>query len=577
MLARITQETISDPYYSQNYSNVGDRFVAWYLRRVLLRSAVEARQEITDGADDKQIDAIVVDDENRRVLVIQGKFIDSGVVDAEPVREVLAAWIRLQDLDALQRDCNERLKERLESVRQALEDDYEVQFELLTTGDLTPAARDELAAFSARLEKDVSFPADVELVDSEVLETRLAEAEAKDLPALNHEIAIDPTSAMFIDMRGTRSVIAVVSLRECLRLPGITDGRLFRKNVRQSLGAGNKVNRALRSTIRGERVRDFFFYHNGITIICRRFSVNESRTLLRLEDLSVVNGCQSLTTIYSASQRIRALPEDEAQILFRFYEIPQRDLADRISVNTNSQSAVKPRDLRSNDRVMLSLKKAYEARYPNGFFVTQRGAQRPPDRDATKTVDCADLAKALMAWQCQRPNIAYNEKKLFDEYYKTLFRPDYDPASIYTLQTWMNHINDAWPNLALRDALKAGKSYARFHVLYAISSLIAYANGQGDKVPHPSATLGIAQHYAGEVLPLAVNCLNKAMESALTDAQTSGRVFSPQNWCKNRNSLQGEALVASTMIGMMPGIGAQAMIDKLLIPADQFGLRWSAD
>ncbi len=577
MLDRITRDITTDPYYAQNYANDGQRFVAWYLRRVLLRNPIETKQEITDGADDKQIDAIVVDDENRRVLVIQGKFIADGLVDAAPVREVLASWMQLQDLDTLQRNCNERLKERLEAVRQALDDEYEVEFELLTTGQLTSAARDELTAFTDQLAADSDFPAGLQLVDTEVMETRLAEAEARDLPEITHEVTLDPAKAMVIDMQGTRSVIAAISLKECLKFPGITDGRLFRRNVRQSLGTSNKVNRGLRITINGERVRDFFFYHNGITAICRKLTVSPDHTRLTLEDLSVVNGCQSLTTIYSASQRIRALPEDEAQILFRFYEIPQRDLADKISINTNSQSAVKPRDLRSNDRVMLSLKRAFEARYPDGFFITQRGTLRPPDKDKDKTVDSAELAKALMAWQCQRPNTAYNEKKLFDEYYKTLFRQDYDPASMYALQVWLNHLEKSWPNLALNDALKAGKSYVRFHVLFAISSLIAFANGQGDKVPHPSATLGIAQQHAIDLLPLAVNCVNKAMENAITEAQTAGRVFSPQNWCKNRSSVQSESLVASTMIGMLPGIGAQAMIDKLKIPPDRFGLRWSAD
>lgn len=577
MLVQIAREVSTDPYYGQNYTNDGQRFVAWYLRRILLRNPIETRQEITDGADDKQIDAIVVDDDQRKITVVQGKFICESTVDSEPLREVLAAWIRLQDLDALQRTCNERLRERLEAVRIALEDDYEVEFELLTTGELTSAAKDDLAAFAERLETDIGFPADLQLVDTEVLESRLAEAEARDLPALKHDIVIDPQKSMFIDLQGTRSVIAAISLRECLKLPGITDGRLFRKNVRQSLGTNNKVNRGLRTTITGERVRDFFFYHNGITAICRKFTVSEDRSLISLEDLSVVNGCQSLTTIYSASQRIRAIPEEEAQILFRFYEIPQRELADRISIYTNSQSAVKPRDLRSNDRVMMSLKRAYESRFPDGFFITQRGMQRPPDRNADRTVDCAELAKALMAWQCQRPNTAYNEKKLFDEDYRTLFRPDYDPVSILALQTWLNNIDKAWPNLALNDALKAGKSYVRFHVLHAISSLIAYASGQGDKVPHPSATLQIGQQSAGDILPLAVNCVNKAMESAITEAQAAGRVFSPQNWCKNRSSVQSEALVASTMIGMLPGIGAQAMIEKLKIPSTQFGLRWSAE
>jgi hypothetical protein len=226
---------------------------------------------------------------------------------------------------------------------------------------------------------------------------------------------------------------------------------------------------------------------------------------------------------------------------------------------------------------MLSLKRAFESVYPDGFFIAQRGAERPADRNADKTVDSAELGKALMAWQCQRPNNAYNEKRLFDENYKTIFRPDYDPSSVLALQTWMNAIERAWPNLHMNDALRAGKSYVRYHILFAVSCLIAYASGQGDKIPVPAATLHIAQQHSHEVLPLAANCVDQALTSAVNESQAAGRVFSPQNWCKNRASVQSESLVASTMIGMLRGMNGQAVIDKLQIPSQQFGLRWSAD
>jgi len=577
VLDKIRQEIAADPYYAQNYSNNGQRFVAWYLRRILLCSPTEAKQAITDGADDKQIDAILVDDDRQRILVVQGKFLGSETVDGEPLREVLAAWSRLRDLEMIQRDCNDRLKERLEAVRRALDDEYQLELELLTTGNLTHTAQGDLEAFSKQITEATDFPAAFQLVDSTVMETRLAEAEGKELPTIDHEINLESDKTMVTEMSGTRSVITAIPLRECLRIPGISDGRLFRKNVRQFLGSSNKVNRGLRDTLNGQRARDFFFYHNGITALCRQFSISDDQTKLHVEDLSVVNGCQSLATIYSASQRVRSLPSGEAYVLFRFYEIPQRELADRISIYTNSQSAVKPRDLRSNDRVMLSLKRSYENTYREGLFVTQRGTARPASRDIEKTVDAAELAKALMAWQCQRPNIAFNEKRLFDEYYKTLFKPDYSPVSILALQTWMNAIDKSWSNLTLNDALKAGRSYMRFHLLYAISTLIAHASGQGDKVPYPSATLIIARQYGDQILPLAVNCLNRALESALTEAQMADKVFSPQNWSKNRASVQGETLVASTMIGMLPGLGAQALLEKLKVPASEFGLRWSAE
>ena len=95
MLQRIQHEITADPYYSQNYANQGECFIAWYLRRILLLSPTEARQAVTDGADDKQIDAVVVDEEHQRILIIQGKFIGDSQVGAEPLREVLGAWTQL--------------------------------------------------------------------------------------------------------------------------------------------------------------------------------------------------------------------------------------------------------------------------------------------------------------------------------------------------------------------------------------------------------------------------------------------------------------------------------------------------
>ena len=77
---------------------------------------------------------------------------------------------------------------------------------------------------------------------------------------------------------------------------------------------------------------------------------------------------------------------------------------------------MKARDLRSNDRVMVGLKKAYETRFPDGMLLTKRGESPPASRAAEKVVDAATLAKMLMSWHCQRPNYAANEKKLFDEY-----------------------------------------------------------------------------------------------------------------------------------------------------------------
>src|SRR5262245_29267519 len=132
----------------------------------------ETKAEITDGADDKQIDAISVDDDSSTVYVIQGKFIGTDSVDAEPLREVLSSWIQLKDVVRLQETANNRLKQRLSEVSIALDDDYDVAFELITTGSLTPPARDDLATFQAQLARAEDFPGSIHVVDEDELKRR---------------------------------------------------------------------------------------------------------------------------------------------------------------------------------------------------------------------------------------------------------------------------------------------------------------------------------------------------------------------------------------------------------------------
>jgi hypothetical protein len=206
MYNRITAEIAADPFYKDNFPNDGQRFVAWYLHRVLMLDVHETRAAITDGQNDKQIDAIVVEDgEERRIRVMQGKFVKPESIDGE----VLAAWTRLKDLPKLQLECSGRLAERLETMRQALEDDYDVQFELLTTGSLTAAAMTDFEAFKQEMADSPELSAGLTLVDSELLETRLSEAEQRDLPELTTEIELDPDKCLVCEESGIRVVLAM--------------------------------------------------------------------------------------------------------------------------------------------------------------------------------------------------------------------------------------------------------------------------------------------------------------------------------------------------------------------------------
>ena len=89
MYEQIKSDIVQE-YYKTNFPNDGQRFIAWYLRNIHNLDIVEAKSCITDGAGDKQIDAIYIDDANEIAYIIQGKFYSGETVDAEPLREVLS-------------------------------------------------------------------------------------------------------------------------------------------------------------------------------------------------------------------------------------------------------------------------------------------------------------------------------------------------------------------------------------------------------------------------------------------------------------------------------------------------------
>lgn len=585
MYAQITNDIAQD-YYQQNFPNDGQRFVAWYLRNIHLRDPIQARDDITDGADDKQIDAIFVDDDRATIFVVQGKFIGGSTVDAEPLREVLSAWIQMRDLVRLQEVGNNKLKQKLSEVARALEDEYEVCFELITTAGLTDSAQKDLATFQeqlAELSAKDEFPATLLLVNEDEIRRRYDIALERENPSLSHTLDLNACQTLNVSIAGTQVVIAVVPLSECIKFPGIKDGTLFQKNVRQSLGLSNAVNKGIKNTIYSDRHRDFFFFHNGITAICNRMEKKDSK--LHLHGVSVVNGCQSLNTILSCSERVKTLTD--TSLLFRFYEIPQRDRADKISINTNSQSAVKPRDLRSNDRRVLNLKKSYEQKYPKGYFISKRGETPPADRDKSQVVDLSELGKHLISWHSQRPNVAYSETKIFDKYFEQLFKREYRTENVHALNHWMNCVWKAWSKdnpLGLNETLLVMRAYAPYHHLYAVSMCFAIANKQADRVPDPDACLIKAQgnSMVDDIVKIGGVCLNMALEAAANETQPANRVFSPQNWIKAKTCLAGINFAIHNYFNMLPLMpGGKEMKTKLdvalTLKAEDFEYRWAAD
>lgn len=69
-----------------------------------------------------------------------------------------------------------------------------------------------------------------------------------------------------------------------------------------------------------------------------------------------------------------------------------------------------------------------------------------------------------------------------------------------------------------------------------------------------------------------------AFQSARQEYETSGKVFSPQNWLKSKDSLTKIQASTSMLLNMLQNMpGGPALKTTLTIRPEVFGLRWSSD
>ena len=225
------------------------------------------------------------------------------------------------------------------------------------------------------------------------------------------------------------------------------------------------------------------------------------------------------------------------------------------------------------------MKRAYEQRFSEGYFATKRGEAIPADKKRDFTVELAYLGKQLTAWYMQRPNLSYGETKIFDKYFNTLFKVEYSPEDVFALNFWMNKIMDAWKEenpLGLNDVILTMKAYAPYHLLYAVSMIFAKSNNQSS-VPSPAETLSLAQKAdkVDEIIQLAAACLNIAIDSEEQTSINNNKTFIPQNWIKNKSSLNAINFAVLNMFNFNPN--SKTLKAALKMAPDKFSYRVQAD
>ncbi len=455
--------------------------LAWFIENVMREDPDRVEDAICDGGGDKGIDAIVFDEESNELFVLQSKHRKSatatqGDADLKAFVGVGAYFGSPEGIDRLLASKpNEELTNligRLNLRAKFEEAEPSVRLVLVTNAERDEAARDYLKAIETHRPT-------IDLWDRE----RLVDVAQRTARAglLDEDITFHPVSDVITTHLAddARMALALVPAAELVRLPGIENLTVFDLNVR--LGLGNtKINRELRSTIqRPDEHQSFPAYHNGLTLLTNRLGVDEEG--LSLEGVGVVNGCQSLLSLW----RERGSITPQLNLMVKVVETGGRAaLADRITYRSNNQNPVNTRDLRANDRVQRDLQSEVKERYGDELFYDIRRGQ--PSDGAHAVLDNQLAAQMLLATWLGEPWAAVRKLKLFDQDYHRIFRRA--TADKLFLAYLLNKEIEA-ARSKLRPELQTSFASVRYTLAYLVAQVLRLSDLGEKLLEDPSAWL----------------------------------------------------------------------------------------
>jgi hypothetical protein len=193
----------------------------------------------------------------------------------------------------------------------------------------------------------------------------------------------------------------------------------FEDNIRIYLKQRTKINKNIKTTALSAESHRFFYFNNGITIICDSFSYlkNARSPVIELKNIQVVNGSQTIHALYDAFLEDNG-QFDNLDILCRIYQTTNQELTTKIAEYTNSQNPVNSRDIRSIDYNQIKLEKELEVL---GYHFERKKGQYSSFSKNTR-IDAEKVGQILMAFYNKLPSEAKNSKRLlFAEKYEEIF------------------------------------------------------------------------------------------------------------------------------------------------------------
>lgn len=450
-------------------------FLAWFLENILRLDDVEAVSSICDSPSDRGIDAIYVDRDNNEIIFMQAKVRQNEArsVGDQSIRDFAGAVAQFATPELVEAAIAENPASEISKlfvrndVINKLRNGYTIKLWFVTNSSVD--ANGIRAAQATN----------VDVFDRHKIADRFVEIDAPDVVQGTAEFDVSDNGYLEFSA-GDKAKLFLVTAKaiDFLKLGGISDGSLFAQNVRLSLG-NTKVNKDIIATISDQSKHLFFpMYHNGITIICRNVEAGEK---IRITDYVVVNGAQSLSVL----NRHRGKVSDDLRLVAKIIEIEgDEQFAREITLASNNQNAIKPRDQRSTNILQTRLEAEFEQiAFEDYRYIIKRGQD-----ETGNTIINEEAGRLMMAYDLHEPWSCHQIYKVFDEKYSDVFgRPAANAWRIILLTKMMSKIEESLPTIKFEPIQKY--RLTRYFLLFAISKLLEEDEAATDVLSNPEALL----------------------------------------------------------------------------------------
>lgn len=409
-------ETIQDRY---ELESIHDTIILWFGENHLLIDLDDILDRIVVDAHAEGVDAILVDHKNSDLIFVQA--------------ETVANYDNTSD-----NFSENKLKNTFEGLRLLLRGDYK--------GKITPKLEnlvDEYHDYDRRgnFKTKVVFIA----LKQKPLDDKFIELFKKDFPDIEIyfydcdgiaslyntylTLTAPPPDVISFEVQTNildkdsplKSRVFTIRGKELARAYSEHKETIFQQNLRYSLGMRlRSINQRIYETSKGEEsCKNFWYFNNGITIVCDEIKPTTSGRLINLRKPQIINGAQTTYSLYEAYDEGKL--RDDVEVILKVIETSDTDIIENITLYTNSQNAINLRDLCSNDEIQRKLQKMLLDSYQY-FYERKRGEfdslyKRSEDKKRLlgesyrlRVINNENAAQSFLALYLDKPAQSKNEK-----------------------------------------------------------------------------------------------------------------------------------------------------------------------